>query len=158
MQRSWLEEKIIEVQRKGANGVWSDANLKEDDGPAFFESRSGRAMALDALPLPVGWEWTTNWKISTHEPDCDAEGWVRDSRDANVRRRWWKRRRDALAPSSQANSQSSYAMSSSRPGAKPGASAGAMRSSSSDPAELATHALQRLDAAVQRIPTVRCRF
>jgi hypothetical protein len=147
-----FEEKVFEVERsRVVNGkeVYSKDFLDAlEDGPAWFESRSGRGLvALDDISLPIGWKWGSNWKISLTEAGADQEGWVKSGR---LRRRKWLRKREKMMSStSQATvSTGSRASSSSTSGLGPGISTPRDETSV---IRSATESLQRLDATVQKL-------
>ncbi|KAH9256916.1 hypothetical protein BASA81_004737 [Batrachochytrium salamandrivorans] len=133
-----FEERVYEVEKLGEGGEYSREFLVElEDGPAWFEARSGRALGngLEDVQPPVGWKWTSNWKV-------DGEGWVVDKQ---MRRRKWLRKRERISSSSSATTSSSSVTSSTAHNGSTAAlgEATALR--------VCTDALYRLDECIQRL-------
>ena len=104
-----FEERAYEVERgRIVSGklVFSQDHLNQDE-PAWFESRTGRGLkSLEDLTLPIGWRWSSNWKISLTDGNTDSEGWVPDGKDYKLRRRKWIRKREKINAQSSLSSRS----------------------------------------------------
>lgn len=108
-----VEERVYEVEGSQLQGNVEQFSKRflQPGEPAWFESRTGRALAgLDEFNPPLGWKWTSNWKVSYDTDQADQEGWVRDGR---VRRRKWTRKREKLTSLSTVQTSSTSSSSSS---------------------------------------------
>lgn len=132
-----FEERVYEVEKLGEGGEYSREFLVElEDGPAWFEARSGRALGsgLEDVQPPLGWKWTSNWRV-------DGEGWVVDKQ---VRRRKWLRKRERISSSSSATTSASASVA-------VVAAAAATSSGEATALRVCTDALYRLDECIQRL-------
>jgi len=136
-------EKVVEVEKlKVVRGKEEYSKLYLDalrDSPPWFEVRSGRAITgVEEISLPIGWVWSSNWKISMTEPGADSEGWVKDEK-SSLRRRWWNRKREKIvsATTSQAKSTTT--------------SSEVSKKDDTDALQSATEAMRRLDQKIQAL-------
>jgi len=156
-----FEERVFEVEKcKTVNGreVFAKAHLNTvEDGPAWFESRTGRSLTgLEDVTLPVGWRWSSNWKFMV-DNGTDSEGWIRDGM---IRRRKWSRKREKMSSAGQTtvstggNSMQTLvkapqSVASSSTSAPAGKSTGVLDEKSI--LRVASEAFQRLDATIQKV-------
>lgn len=107
MNAAEFDEKVFEVEKgvvllNGTVAYSSQALHELEDGPAWFDARSGRGLAgLEDVRLPMGYKWTSNWKLYNFA----NEGWEPRPESTHVRQRKWVRRREKISQPSTASSK-----------------------------------------------------
>ncbi|OQR92608.1 hypothetical protein ACHHYP_03464 [Achlya hypogyna] len=68
-------EEIFENQRVHIFGKWEPNHLWPTDRPRFSNRNGDKEMSFDAVTVPRGWTWTSEWKVDMKYTECDEEGW-----------------------------------------------------------------------------------
>lgn len=67
---------VYENERKVPFNGWSVSNLLPTDPERFTDDRGKHHVpSLDAVPLPPGYEWGSDWTLYVDAPSTDTEGW-----------------------------------------------------------------------------------